>query len=222
MKKYTKSFIVVFILLILVFLSFIFRENILTFIQNLNAVKEHILGFGDFAGIAMVFMIIAQILLAPIPGAPFVTAAGFIFGFWEGTLYAIIGTIIGGYIAFKIGEKFGKPFLIKIFKKENIERLENFPARKKLLFLFIIFAIPITPSDIIVFLAGASGIRLGPFLFVLILGRFPSILIATLIGAGVSHYNFTQVFVLILAVSILSVLIYLYRDKINKKIKEID
>lgn len=220
MKKSTTSIIVVSILIFFILLTFVFRSEIVDFINNLNEIKGTILSFGRLAGIAMVFMIAAQIILAPIPGAPFVSAAGFIFGFWEGTLYAILGTLIGGYIAFMIGKKYGRPFLIKVFNRDNFVKLEEYSNKKKLVFLFVVFLIPIAPADIIVFLAGASGLSLRSFLTVLFLGRLPSILVGVLIGAGFAHSNLTLVAFLIATISLISLVIYLYKGKINERLRK--
>jgi uncharacterized membrane protein YdjX (TVP38/TMEM64 family) len=219
MRKYTKSIIVVSILLFFIFLSFVFKDDIIELIHNFDRVKEYVLGFGIFAPIAMIFLIVLQIVLAPIPGAPFVGAAGYIFGFLPGLVYSIIGMLIGGFLAFKIGDIYGKPFLRKVLSKENFDRFENYPNEKKLLFLFIIFILPISPSDIVVFLAGASGLRLVSFLVVLILGRLPSILISVGIGAGIASYNTTLVVLLIGMVTLIFIVFYFWRDKIDKKIR---
>lgn len=221
MKKYIKSIIVVSILLFLILLTFIYKEDITNFINDLDSLKSYILSFGVLAPIAMIVLNIIQTVLAPIPGLPIIIAAGYIFGFLPGVIYSLIGGVIGAYIAFKIGEKFGKPFLIKIFGRDKIEKLDNFPQKKKLLFLFIIFLIPLLPDDIIILLSGASNIKLKSFMTVLVLGRLPSIIIYSLIGAGIAERNLALIAISVGAFSLSLVLVYLFKRKIEKKLREL-
>ena len=69
----------------------------------------------------------------------------------------MIGMILAAILAFNIGKRYGKPLLIKWFGKKTIDKVNNFPHKHILLFLFVIFVLPIFPDDIIIFLAGMTA-----------------------------------------------------------------
>ena len=57
-------------------------------------------GMGTAGQAIMVLLVIAQVLLAVVPGGPFQIAAGYVYGPVQGTLLCLLGSTIGSLITF--------------------------------------------------------------------------------------------------------------------------
>ena len=57
--------------------------------------RDWIASHGVWGALAFVGMVMAQILIAVIPGEPFEIAAGYAFGAWEGTLLYLLAATLG-------------------------------------------------------------------------------------------------------------------------------
>ena len=86
--------------IILVSLSILLWEPLISLLSNTQKFKELILGYGMFSPLILIVFVILQVLIAPIPGQAIGLASGYIFGTALGTTYSMIGLIIGSYIAF--------------------------------------------------------------------------------------------------------------------------
>ena len=55
----------------------------------------------------MIAIIFLQIVVAFIPGEPFEIAAGYAFGFWQGTLLCLIGSALASALVMVLVKKWG-------------------------------------------------------------------------------------------------------------------
>jgi len=84
-------------------------------------------------------------------------------------------------------------------------------AKSKIALFAIIFIAPGTPKDILCYYAGLSSMDLGTVLLIASLGRLPSIITSTMVGAHLSEKNYKLaiiVFVVTAIISLVSILIY--------------
>ena len=77
---------------------------LLDFFNNTEAFKDFIDGLGILGPVIFIVLVAAQVVLAFLPGEPFEIAAGYIFGLVKGTLFSLIGIVIGTAIV-KIQQK---------------------------------------------------------------------------------------------------------------------
>ena len=172
----------------------------------------------------MVFVIALQILVAVIPGEPFEFAAGYAFGAWQGMALCMIGSFLGGALAMALARRFGVRLLRALFPKYDIYSLEIFKNPRRLHVLtFILFLIPGTPKDILVYALGLTPMSIVRGMLLTTLARIPSILSSTLSGhvlgeeqylASVIIYALTGIF------SLAAILIYRNRSKKAEKTHE--
>ena len=59
------------------------------------ALQTWIASFGAWAPLVSIMLNAAQVIIAPIPGQIIGLANGYLFGAWIGTLYSLIGVMIG-------------------------------------------------------------------------------------------------------------------------------
>lgn len=141
-------------------------------------------------GILILFGLeLAQIVLAILPGEPIEILAGICFGPIWGTIFLMISVFIVTCIIYLLVKKFGRDFIYEFFPKEKVNKLENsklFKDEKKIeLVMIILFLIPGTPKDLLVYIGGLLPIKTSRFLAISTLLRFPSIISSTIAGANI-------------------------------------
>lgn len=147
----------------------------------------------DSIGFAKVFVLFAlqliQILLVFIPGEPIEILSGMCFGTFWGSIFIYITVGITTTLVFFLVKKYGRAYVEKIFKKERLEKIEKskfFKDSKNIeLIMTILFVIPGTPKDLLVYLGGLLPIKPHRFILIATFARTPSIISSTLVGSSI-------------------------------------
>lgn len=197
----------------------IFRGPLTSLLSNRDKLVASVQSFGIFAPVLYILLQIAQTVCAPIPGQIVGSVGGFLFGFW-GILWTLIGSMIGCYIVFRIARRFGRPLLEKIFKKSVISKFDFIiNAKSASLILFAIFLLPGFPDDVVCYMAGLTKVPIRRLMFLVALGRLPTIVLTNYLGAGLGD-NITMVAVVsIIAVIILGIAVW-QRERIMAFLKK--
>lgn len=148
---------------------------------------KQLIGESRIKGIALLFGLqIAQIFLVILPGEPLEILAGMCYGGFWGTVFLLVSVFITTAIIFYAVRKYGREFIYHFCSKEKIEKLENskwFQNPRKIEYaLIILFMIPGTPKDLLVYLGGLLPIKPIRFIMISTFARFPSIISSTLAG----------------------------------------
>lgn len=137
--------------------------------------------FGGGGPLTIIGIIILETVIAPIPGTIIPIVIGALYGVWPGVLYAWIGNVIGSTIAFYISRKLGRPIALKIVKEKTLQKYDQFLHRNGLL-IWLVYAIPIFPIDIISFVVGLSKITYRKFFVIMSVGFTINLLMLTFFG----------------------------------------
>lgn len=148
--------------------------------------KEKITNSG-ITGILILFGLeLAQVVLAILPGEPVELLAGICFGPIWGTIFLMISVFIVTLIIYFFVKKYGRNFIYEFFSKEKVNKLENsklFKNPQKIeTVMALLFLIPGTPKDLLVYIGGLLPIKTSRFLAISTLLRFPSIISSTIAG----------------------------------------
>ena len=144
---------------------------------------------------ALIGLMIAQVLLAILPGEPVELLSGMCYGPVWGTVLVLIGAFLSTVLIFLSVRKFGRNFIYTFANKEKIEKLEKskwFSNPKKLELIFLVlYLLPGTPKDLLVYIGGLLPVN--PIRFVLIstFARLPAIIALTVLGHGLIEYIIT-------------------------------
>jgi len=221
MKKRTKIILqFIFFLIILVGATIIFWKPLTQLLSNAENIREFIRGFGILAPAIFIVIVILQVVLAPIPGQVAGLAGGYTFGIILGTIYSMIGLILGSFIVFSLSRKFGRPFVEKVINKKTLNRYDRIISNKGLPVLFLIYLLPALPDDAICYIAGLTKIKIRTLVIISAIGRFPGFLVLNVVGTGLASKNTLFSVILFIIMIIISILIYLNRNKLeNRMIK---
>lgn len=181
-------------------------------IGNPELFREWVDSHGLYGRLAFVGAVVMQVFIAIIPGEPFEIFAGYAFGVLEGTLLCVAGIALGSALVFAFVRKFGVKAVEVFFSREKINSLRFLNDPRKLnALVFIVFAIPGTPKDLLCYFVGLTRMKFSTWMLITLVARLPSILTSTAGGdaLGLNNYLFAAiVFAATLVISAAGLLIY--------------
>ena len=169
-------------------------------------------GHGIWGSLAFLGMMILQVVIALIPGEPLEIAAGYAFGFWEGTFLCLLGIFLGSVLVFLLVRRFGTALVEVFFSREKIQSLRFLhQSRRRDFLIFLVLFIPGTPKDLLSYFAGLTDIRFSKWLLIAAVARIPSVATSTAGGAAVGDENYLFAAVVFAATFLVSLLgLWLY------------
>ena len=163
---------------------------------------------------------IAQIFLFIIPGEPIEILAGMCYGWIWGTLFIIVSNLLISTAIFFMVRKLGKEFIYHFNDKEKISKIENsklFQNKKKIEYiLFILFLLPGTPKDLIVYVSGILPISFKKFIIISTIARIPSIISSTLAGANIAVGDLKMSIIMYAGIFIVVAIVIFIMNKFDK------
>ncbi|MFQ6099997.1 MAG: TVP38/TMEM64 family protein [Anaerolineae bacterium] len=159
------------------------HESLWAFFGNRERIREWMVSFGLWGPLVSIALNVAQVLLAPIPGQFVGLVNGYLYGVWLGTLYSMVGLLLGTALAMALGRWFGRPLVEHLVKPEQLARWDRIADRRGPLFLFLIFLFPFLPDDVVCFLIGLSPLAIPRMIVLAALGRLPGVYISCWVGA---------------------------------------
>lgn len=172
--------------------------------------------------IAFIAMVVAQIIIAFIPGEPLELAAGYAFGAVEGTILCMIGIVIGSALVFLLVKTLGMRFVNLFFSTEKIQELPFWKNQRRLeLIAFILFLIPGTPKDLMTYAMGLTPIKLSRWLLISGVARIPSVVTSTACADAVALGQYHVAALLLVGTGLLALLgVWFYRRQQKKEQQE--
>ena len=192
--------------------------------------KNHVGDMGMIGVLALFGLQFAQIFLMIMPGEPIEILAGMCYGGVWGTVFIIVSAFIISSIIFFAVRKFGRRFVYSFCSKDRIDKIENsklFKNPKKIEWIMLIlFLIPGTPKDLLVYIAGLLPIKPIRFILISTFARLPSVISSTIAGGSLIAGNW-KFSIMIYAVTFLIVGIIIFiinkfdKDKIAEEAMKI-
>ena len=155
-------------------------------VEGQGAFKNKVNDSG-FVGLLMLFGLqVAQVFLFILPGEPIEILAGMCYGGWGGLLFITVSVAIITTGIFFLVRKLGRKFVYDFCDEEKVKKIENskiFKNPKKVEWIMIIlFMIPGTPKDLLVYIAGLLPVKPLRFILISTFARLPSVVSSTFAG----------------------------------------
>lgn len=132
-------------------------------------------------------VILAEVIVAPIPGGVIAFVGAAQLGFWVAWPILYAGNLIGSNVLFHLARRFGRPFVERHTNEKQRRRYEAALERHPRL-LWIPYALPVFPIDVISILLGVSGMRRRWFLLVTLFALPSYTGLTALVGARFGRY----------------------------------
>ncbi len=184
------------------------------------AFKERVSSSGIWGMAALFGLQFAQIFLIVIPGEPIEILAGMCYGGIGGLIFITISAaIITTMIVFLV-RKLGRKFVYDFCSEEKIKKIENsklFKNTKKIeLIMIILFMVPGTPKDLLVYIAALLPIKPLRFILISTFARFPSVISSTFAGSNLVAGNWKSIIIIYLVTFLLVGLAIFIFNKFDK------
>lgn len=136
----------------------------------------------------MAMLVVAQIVVAVLPGEPVELAAGYLFGFFEGTVICLVGGLIGTLGVTALVKTFGMRAVRALFSEDKLAGISWLRDSKRFeLVMLVVFLIPGTPKDVLTYAAGLTACPWWRIALIGTVGRIPSIATSTLAAGFASE-----------------------------------
>lgn len=188
--------------------------------------KNEITNSGIKGMLMLFYLEIAQIILAVLPGEPLEVLTGMCYGSIGGMIFIMFCVFLSTTAIFYLVRKFGKNLVYEFCSQEKIDKIEkskifNDPKKieKKMCILFLI---PGTPKDLLVYIGGLLPIKPSRFILISTFVRFPSVISSTIVGNSIINGKWANagiVYLLTLVFVAIIILIINIFDK-NKEAKK--
>ena len=158
--------------------------------NNRTTFSEFLGSFGIWGILIMLAIQILQVIFAVIPGEPIEILAGVMYGTWGGLAICLVGVFVASAGVFLVAKKLGYKYIEKMLNSEKYSKFKFLrdPTSRDL-FIFILFAIPGTPKDVLTYFAPCTGITTLRFLVICTFSRIPSVISSTYVGENFAEGN---------------------------------
>ena len=224
-----KDKVKIFKIILMIFVVIIFIGVIIYLFPVMKdlSTKEGQIAFRDkvessgFWGMLSLFGLqVANIFLIVVPGEPIEIIAGMCYGAFWGTIFVMASACIITIGIFFLVRKLGRKFVYDFCNKEKVQKIENsklFKNPKKIeMIMLILFLIPGTPKDLLVYLGGLLPIKASRFILISTLARIPSIISSTIAGDQLAVGQWQLGLILYAAIIVLVLIIIFIYNKFDK------
>jgi uncharacterized membrane protein YdjX (TVP38/TMEM64 family) len=176
-----------------------YREYILSFCERIK-------GYGALAPFLFTASV-AVLVTVGIPRLLLCTIGGMLFGFYQGLLYSVSGTIIGCYIVFSLVRGVGRNYIVTRYPK--LDRFTKLVESGGIPAVILARQIPIH-GLVINLMLGLSPVKRNDFLIGTTIGLLPQAIPFTLIGKGVKQASIETSFAYVAAAVIILAVLWLW------------
>jgi|GEM_PF-939322 len=212
---------IVLIAVALAAIAWLWGPQLLELFSDEEKVHDLVKSTGPFGPILFGLLQILQIVFAPIPGNVTGALGGVMFGWW-GLPITIISTAVGVAIVAAISRRFGRPLVERFFSKKEIDKLDFLVGEKAGLALFLIFLIPLGPSDLASYLAGLTSLRLRNIIIISTIGRLPGQVVLNFFGGKLLGDDIVWLVVALVAMAGIAIFFYIKRQWMQDFVKAED
>ncbi|MBI5666831.1 MAG: TVP38/TMEM64 family protein [Chloroflexi bacterium] len=186
---------------------------------GLERLQRTIVDAGPVAPLVYILLRASTFIAAPLSSGPIQFAAGILFGLWPGTIYSLIGEVIGGSANFWIARLLGRPVVARLIGPDGMARVEKFYRQVgeawtlvyARLFLFAIY-------DFISYAAGFTPMKYRQYVLITVLVGIVPTFAAVAVGTTLTGDS-GQLIALYAALGLLCVIPLLFYRRIRRLLK---
>ncbi|MCX7706700.1 MAG: TVP38/TMEM64 family protein [Anaerolineae bacterium] len=161
----------------------IWQEELGQIFANRDQVVAELRAVGVWGPLALIGLIVAQTVVAPIPGVVLNLVAGYLYGLGLGFLYSWLGLAVGSALAMGLARFAGRPVVERLVTDPALSRFDRLAQKGGLPFFLLAFLIPGLPDDLLCFVAGLTRLPLRILWLLSVTARVPGLFVAVWLGA---------------------------------------
>ena len=151
---------------------------------------ERVRATGPLAPLVLLFLLVAQCVIAPLPSEPLMMVAGFLYGPRPGFVLSWLGVTLGACACFLLAD-LARPFAVRFVRAERLEWLDaQLGSRGELgMFVAVLFIrlFAFSSFDVVSYGCGLLRMRFRWFLLASAIGVMPKVFAFTYLGTSMSE-----------------------------------
>ncbi len=147
-----------------------------------EVVVERLRSLGPWTIAVSLILLVIETMVPPIPAAPILVANAVIYGVWVGVVISWAGSVLGALVNFWIARRFGRSYVERRMKAEHLERVDQISRENGFQILLLARMFPLTPLDLLSYMAGLSSISFAKYFWATAIGLVPSVTVYTLLS----------------------------------------
>lgn len=188
-----------------IFLWLFFGKELMKVVADPQLFRTWLDQFGVFDELVFILIRAVQTVVKIIPAEPLEIASGYAWGAIPGTLYCVIGNMIGTMVILFLVRRFGKRLVTALLPQKNLRLLNTFQDSEKIYgLLFLLYLIPGSPKDGFTYLVGLLPIKTIPFMLISFTARLPSVLSSTVCGSALAGEQYFAALLIFTATALLA------------------
>lgn len=189
--------------------------------EGLNGLKKFVDEMG-FLGVLILFSIqVIQIVIPFLPGQFIELTVGALYSPLIAITILSLGLVVATIIIYYLGKWLGRPFINLFLSDDNEQKYGFLKNSKKMeLVFFILFLIPGTPKDVLIFFLPLLNLKLSRFIVLSLFARIPGWVLDVYMSHSIFEKNYTLLIVVIILMILIAIFSYIYKDKIINYLKK--
>ena len=152
-----------------------------------DGVAARVRASGATGPLALIALLVAQAVIAPLPSPPILIAAGFVYGPWIGFAIGWFGLLLGASACFALARAFGRPFATRFVSSERLAAVDQYVTSRSgaTVMALVSLRVFMPPAfDAVSYGCGLVRVPVPWFLLATGLGEVPKVGSFTYIGAA--------------------------------------
>jgi len=195
------------------------RTGTVSLLLDVHAVRDYIMGLGMKGPLAVIVLIALAIIISPLPSAPVALAAGALYGHSWGTLYVLLGAMLGALGAFSLARLLGRDALQRWFG-DRLPATRLGTQNSLMALVFVSRLLPFISFDIVSYAAGLTALSLWRFALATLIGVLPTSFLLAHFGGEMGTGELDRILYAVLALGLLTAVplaVYWLRDRLRAR-----
>lgn len=213
-KKFYPSRRMIYVSMIIVALISLYlvlhKTGALAFLENSANIKSWIEKQGLLGPLFIVGLMMIAIIMSPIPSAPIALASGAIYGHTMGTIYIVIGSLLGAIVAFFIARIAGVD-VTRRWLGDNYGKGLSGSQNMLMVIIFISRLLPFISFDMISYAAGVTSLSFWRFSIATLAGIIPASFLLAHFGSELASTESHRIGLAVLFLGVVSLIIFVIK-----------
>lgn len=191
----------------------------LSLFTDSERLRETIESAGIFGPIVVIGLFMIAVVINPLPSAPIALAAGFAYGHTWGTVYVVLGSVSGAFMAFLIARLLGHDILYRWFGEKL--KVGLLGSQWGLAGTIVVFRLlPFVSFDIVSYAAGLTNITWWRFLIATTVGIVPASFLLAHFGSEMETGDPARIGLTVLLLGFMTVIPFALKFALDKRRKK--
>jgi len=201
--------------IVLVYIA-LHRTGTLSLFMDSERLHAAIQNAGALGPLVIIGFFMIAVVINPLPSAPIALAAGFAYGHTWGTVYVVIGSVTGAFIAFIIARLLGHDILYRWFGEKL--KMGLLGSQLGLMGMIVVLRLlPFISFDIVSYAAGLTNITWWRFLLATTVGIVPTSFLLAHFGSEMGTGDPARIGVTVLLLGFMTVIPVLVKVVMDRR-----